>query len=75
MKSFEIKRLLNKHQIKKGKGQVIKYLVCWKGYDPEWDRWYNVKEVNNAAALVDKYKASLAFTRTHFLNKNIDFFS
>ena len=28
VKSFEIERRLNKRQIKKGKGQAIKYLVC-----------------------------------------------
>lgn len=38
MKSFEIEKLLNKRQIKKRKGQAIKYLVRWKGYGPEWDR-------------------------------------
>ena len=38
VKSFEIERLLNKLQIKKGKGRAIKYLVRWKRYGPEWDR-------------------------------------
>ncbi len=75
MKSFEIERLLNKRQIKKGKGRAIEYLVCWKGYGPEWDRWYNVKELDNVAALVNEYEASLASTRTYFLNEDVDFFS
>ena len=74
-KSFEIERLLNKRQVKKGKGQALEYLVRSKGYGPEWDRWYNVKELDNAAALVNDYQASLASARTHFLNKDIDFFS
>lgn len=75
MKSFEIERIFNKRQIKKEKGRAIEYLVCWKRYNPEWDKWYNIKELDNAAALVNKYKASLASTRTHFLNEDVDFFS
>ena len=75
IKSFEIERLLNKRQVKKGKGQAIKYLVRWKGYGPEWDRWYNIKELDNAAALVDDYEVSLASTRTHYLNEDVEFFS
>lgn len=35
LKSFEIERLLNKRQVKKGKGWAIEYLVRWKGYDPK----------------------------------------
>ena len=35
VKSFEIERLLNKCQVKKGKNRVIEYLVCWKRYSPE----------------------------------------
>ena len=75
LKSFEIEKLLNKHQVKKGRGRAIEYLVHWKGYGPNWNRWYNVKELDNAAALVGNYKASLAATRTHFINRNVDFFS
>ncbi len=75
MKSFEIERFLNKRQIKKGKGRAIEYLVRWKGYGPEWDRWYNVKELENTAALVDDYEANLASTRTHYFNEDVEFFS
>ena len=75
VKSFEIERRLNKRQIKKGKGRAIEYLVRWKKYSPKWDRWYNVKELDNAAALVDNYEAALAFAKTYFLNEDIDFFS
>lgn len=38
IKSFKIEKLLNKRQVKKGKGRVIEYLICWKGYGPKWDR-------------------------------------
>ena len=75
IKSFEIERLLNKRQVKKGKGRAVEYLVRWKGYGPEWDRWYNVKELDNATTLVDDYEASPASTRTHYLNEDVEFFS
>ena len=75
VKSFEVEKLLNKRQVRKEKGQAVEYLVRWKGYGPEWDRWYNVKELDNAAALVNDYEASLASTKAHFLNKDVDFFS
>ena len=75
VKSFEVEKLLNKQQVRKGKGRAVKYLVRWKGYGPKWDRWYNVKELDNAAALVDDYEAGLASTKAHFLNKDVDFFS
>ena len=60
LKSFEIDRLLNKRIIKRGKGLTIKYLICWTGYGPEWDRWYNVKNLNNVAELVCEYEEGLA---------------
>ena len=75
VKSFKVERLLNKQQVRKGKGRAVKYLVRWKCYGPKWDKWYNVKELNNAAALVNDYKAGLASTRAHFLNEDDDFFS
>lgn len=59
-KSFENNRLLNKRTIKRGKGLTVQYLVCWTGYGSEWDRWYNVKNLDNAAELVRKYKKGLA---------------
>ena len=59
-KSFEIERLLNKHIVKKSKGLAIKYLVRWTGYGPEWDRWYNVKDLDNTVDLVQVYEEGLA---------------
>ena len=75
VKSFEVEKLLNKWQVRKGKGRAVKYLVRWKGYGSKWDRWYNIKKLNNAIAFIDDYEAGLASTRAHFFNENIDFFS
>ena len=58
-KSFEIDRLLNKRTIRKGRGLAIEYLVRWTGYGPEWDRWYNIKDLDNATELVEAYEKGL----------------
>lgn len=57
--SFKIDHLLNKRTIKKGKGQAIEYRVCWISYGPKYDRWYNIKDLNNAADIVCKYEECL----------------
>ena len=60
VKSFKVDRLLNKRIVKKGKGRTIEYLVRWTGYGPEWDRLYNIKDLDNAADLVRDYEEVLA---------------
>lgn len=75
LKSFEMKKLLNKYQVKKKKGQAIEYLVCWKKYGSKLYRWYNIKTLDNATTLVENYKAGLATTKIYFNNKDINFFS
>ena len=60
LKSFEIDHLLNKRTIKRGKGLTVEYLICWTGYGPEWGRWYNVKNLDNAVELVREYEEGLA---------------
>lgn len=55
-KSFEVDRLLNKRVVKKGKGRAVEYLVCSIGYGLEWDRWYNIKDFDNAADLIRNYE-------------------
>ena len=63
VKSFEIDRLLNKRTVKKDRDHAVKYLVRWTGYGPEWDRWYNIKDLNNAAKLVHSYKEGISQRR------------
>ena len=55
-KSYEIDRLINKRVITKGRGQATEYLVKWKGYGPQHDRWRNVKDLQNALELVQEYE-------------------
>ena len=59
-KFFEIDWLLNKCAVRKDKGLAIEYLVRWTGYGLEWDRWYDVKNLDNAPDLVCNYEEFLA---------------
>ena len=63
-KSYEIESLLNKRVRTRGLGQSIEYLIRWKGYGPEFDQWYNVKHLGDAAELVQDYEDSIAITAT-----------
>lgn len=51
-KSFKTDCLLNKRTVRKDKSLAIEYLERWTGYGPKWDRWYNIKDLDNAIELV-----------------------
>lgn len=53
---YEIERLLNKRVTKRGRGLSTQYLVRWLGYGPEFDEWYNVKDLGNAQELIEDYE-------------------
>ena len=59
MKSYEIDRLLNKRTIKRERNQSVEYLIRWKEYDLEWDRWYNVKDLDDANDLINDYEKAI----------------
>ena len=49
----EIERLINKRVVPKGRGFATEYLVNWRGYGPQCDRWYKLKELQDAQELVN----------------------
>jgi hypothetical protein len=53
IKSFEIKRLINKRHsaIKESK-----YLVRWKDWDSQYDEWRNISELHNVMKLINEYE-------------------
>ena len=59
MKSFEIDRLLDKRVMRKGRGFATEYLVRWKGWGPQWDEWFNVKNLDDATDLVEDYEREM----------------
>ena len=54
---YDVERLLNKRIVRKGRGLATEYLLRWKGYGPEFDRWYNIKDLQDALELVEEYEA------------------
>ena len=60
-KSYVVERLLNKRvrRTGRGHGEIVEYLVQWRGYGPEFDTWYNVKALDNCMDLVHEYEAEM----------------
>ncbi len=56
---YEIERLLNKKTVKRDHEYFTKYLVRWKKYESEFDRWYNMKNLVNAKKLIADYEKEL----------------
>jgi hypothetical protein len=52
VKSFEIKRLINKRII----AREIEYLLRWKDYDSQWNEWRNLEKLHNASNLIQNYE-------------------
>jgi hypothetical protein len=56
---YEIERILNKRTVKRDQDYFTKYLVRWQDYEFEYDRWYNVKNLQNAKNLINDYEKKL----------------
>ncbi len=50
--TYVIERLISRRQFRRGKGQCTEYLVRWQGYGPEYDTWYNIKDLDDAKELI-----------------------
>ena len=53
---FEIEKLLRKRQVRRGRSNQTEYLVKWVGWGPEYNVWYNVRDLDNAADSIRKFK-------------------
>ena len=58
-KSYEVERLLNKRVRRRGKGESVEYLVRWRGYGPEFDTWYNIKDLDRSMDLIREYEEEM----------------
>ena len=49
---YIVEKLIDRRQFRRGSGWCVEYLVRWLGYGPEYDVWYNIKDLDDAADLV-----------------------
>ena len=57
IKSYEVEKLIA-HRDTKRRGK--KYLLCWKGYGPEFDKWRNTAELGDSMDLLHDYQQQQA---------------
>ena len=57
---YEIEQLLHKQVQRCGHSISTEYLIRWKGYGPEHDIWYNVKDLGDAKKAIQDYETHLA---------------
>ena len=58
-KSFSIKKLLDYHLCRNGRGKkIIEYLIKWTGYGLEFNEWYGEDLFDNAVELMLEYETS-----------------
>ena len=72
IKSFELKRIINKRMIVR---REIEYLIKWKDYESEYDVWRNLSKLSDVMNLIQRYENSIRhmidlFDR-HRLSKSI----
>lgn len=58
--SWEIEALISRRDRVRRKKRIREYLVRWKGFGPEEDRWYSVEDLQDAKELMAEYDAELA---------------
>lgn len=68
-KSWEVEKLIKKRVTPSGQ---VKYLLRWKGWGPEYDEWRGVKDLDNAADLVDEYEGQLRYEQVHELGPDAE---
>ena len=56
-KHWELERVVD-YTIRRGK---MYYLVRWKGYRPQYDKWLKLEVFKHAARLVDEYHERLQY--------------
>ncbi len=60
MKFWEIDRLLDKRvRTTRGKKEILEYLIRWKGFGSDRDKWYKVKNLGKAQDLISDYEKEI----------------
>ena len=53
IKSFELKRIVNKRMIVR---REVEYLIRWKNYESEYDVWRNLSKLSDVMNLIQRYE-------------------
>ncbi|KAL3428067.1 hypothetical protein PVAG01_01576 [Phlyctema vagabunda] len=57
---WEVEKIVNVREVKKGRGKSRQYLVRFVGWGPEADEWLPAKHLSNCKELIDEYEDSIA---------------
>jgi hypothetical protein len=61
--TYEVERILDKRVIRRGRGSSTQYRIRWKGWGPEYDRWYRVQDLGDCDELIEEYEQRIRESR------------
>ena len=56
--NYQVQKLVGKRVRKRGKRNVLEYLVRWSGYAPKFDQWMPITDLSNTLELIQDYEAA-----------------
>lgn len=56
--SYQVQKLVGKRVRRRGKRNVLEYLVRWSGYAPKFDQWMPITDLSNTLELIQDYEAA-----------------
>lgn len=57
-KNYQVQKLVGKRVRRRGKRNVLEYLVRWSGYAPKFDQWMPITDLSNTLELIQDYEAA-----------------
>ena len=62
--TYKVERILDKRVIRRGRGSSTQYRIQWKGWGPEYDRWYRVQDLGDCDELIEEYEQRIQQSRS-----------
>lgn len=56
--NYQVQKLVGKRVRRRGKRNVLEYLVRWSGYAPKFDQWMPITDLSNTLELIQDYEAA-----------------
>jgi len=57
---YKVSRILDKRIIRKGRGFSTQYRIQWKGWAPEYNRWYRKQDLEGCDELIAEYEQQIS---------------